>query len=191
MDKRLLRQNILQKRRQLSPSEVMATSAKLVSHLLTWDVLQKANICMAFLSMADEPQLDELIRHLLDQGKTVCVPRMGPIFGQMDAAAITNLRDIVTGRIGLRMPAPGSITVPPSDIEVILVPGVAFDRSGNRLGMGAGYYDRFLQYTPNAVLAGIAWGVQVVGNVPSEQHDIPMRWLVTEDGIYDCMQGKI
>lgn len=191
MDKPSLRQQILAKRRQLTPQQVMNASHIITKELFSWDIFCKAQVCMVFLSMTDEPQMDTIIQHMLDEGKTVCVPRPGPEFGLMDAAIINSLSSVVTGRLGIRTPDAGCPAIEPQLIDLVLVPGVAFDRAGARLGMGAGYYDRYLRCSSNAILAGIAWSFQIVQDLPQEQHDIPVQWLVTEDGIYDCIQGKI
>lgn len=187
----MLRQQMLAKRRGQSSLQIKSNSESITRKLLDWDLIQKAQICMVFLSMADEPQMDNVIKWMLTEGKTVCVPRLSTKFGLMEAVAVASLDSLATGRLGLRIPDDGCPTVEPQLLDIILVPGVAFDLSGARLGMGAGYYDRYLMRVPGAVLAGIAWGFQIVQELPQERHDIPVKWLVTEDGIYDCIQGKI
>lgn len=187
----MLRQQMLGKRRELSSLQIKTSSESITRKLVSWDMIQKAQVCMVFLSMTDEPQMDDLIEWMLREGKTVCVPRLSTKFGLMEAAAVSSLNSLVTGRLGLRMPGAGCLTVEPQFLDIILVPGVAFDLSGARLGMGAGYYDRYLMRASGAALAGIAWGFQIVQELPQEEHDIPVKWLVTEDGIYDCIKGKI
>lgn len=171
--------------------QVADASRMITEELLAWDIVRKAQVCMAFLSMSDEPQMDDIIQYLLETGKTVCVPRPGAEFGMMDAAVIDSLNNVKKGRLGIRTPDTGCPAIDPQLIDLILVPGVAFDRAGTRLGMGAGYYDRYLRGSSGAILAGVAWSFQIVQVLPQERHDIPVQWLVTEDGIYDCIQGKI
>ena len=85
------------------------------------------------------------------------------------------------------MPKPDSeILGAGASLDLIVVPGVAFDRTGNRLGMGAGYYDRFFSRTSHSVRLGLAWDCQVVTAVPCEPHDIRMHYLLTETGIIAC-----
>ena len=191
MTKHVLRRKMLERRRLLTSEQITHASGIITNRLLLWPVLKEAKICMAFLSMADEPQLDGVINELICNGKTVCVPRLHSDFGSMEAAILTSLSEVITGRINLRVPKPECPLVSPEQIDLVLVPGVAFDKSGARIGMGAGYYDRYLSSVPNAVLAGVAWGFQVLEDIPCEPHDVSVRYLVTEDGIYDCMQGKI
>ena len=108
----------------------------------------------------------------------------------MSAVGIASLDELVVGKYGLKMPRRDKITfVAPDAIDVIVVPGVAFDWSGNRLGMGAGYYDRFFPKTRCGVLLGLAWGFQVIEKVPGEVHDVRMQYLLTEEGFHTCCAG--
>jgi 5-formyltetrahydrofolate cyclo-ligase len=192
MNKQTLRQALLARRRSLSIDFIKIGSAKINEWLCSWAPFQNARTVMTFLSMPDEPQMDEMISLTLQSGKTVCVPHLRSVYGYMDASRLTGTGDLVPGRLGLRVPNPDKIDiVSPGDIDLILVPGVVFDLTGQRIGMGAGYYDRFLIAAPQAMLVGVAWRFQLIAEIPQEKHDIPMHWIVTEDGIYDCIGGKI
>ncbi|HEY3423587.1 MAG TPA: 5-formyltetrahydrofolate cyclo-ligase, partial [Negativicutes bacterium] len=76
-------------------------------------------------------------------------------------------------------------------IDLIIVPGVAFDRSGKRCGMGAGYYDRFLSQASNARLIGVALTCQMVSDVPCDEHDRMVEYIVTPNEIIKCDIGKM
>ena len=85
-----------------------------------------------------------------------------------------------TAHYGLREPVPNpELILPPHALDVILIPGIAFDRRGHRIGSGKGYYDRFLTRT-QAVRIGLAYDFQVIDRVPAEPHDVKMDWIVTE-----------
>ena len=78
---------------------------------------------------------------------------------------------------------------PPGDLEkvsLVIVPGVVFDRRGGRVGFGAGYYDRFLPKVPQAVKVGLCYENQVADSVPTDDNDIPMDYLLTEEGLFNC-----
>ncbi len=148
---------------------------------------QQAATVMAYLAMPGEPNLDRLLAAAISAGKTVCVPLMGPVYGVMESAAFTDFSQLTTGRLGVRMPASQHCRiVDPGLVDLVLVPGVAFDRDGGRLGMGAGYYDRFLLRAPQAVRTGVSWSRQLVKQVPREEHDLTMQWLATECGLIRC-----
>lgn len=183
---------MLAERRRLAPQWVAEQSRIIHGHLLDWPSYRAARTIMLYLAMADEPQTDAVIIDALKADKTVCVPVLGQQYGIMEAAVISGLDDLVTGRLGLRMPDPARAkNIDPVLIDLVLVPGVAFDRGGNRLGMGAGYYDRFLTRAPQALLVGMAWSFQVVDAVPAATHDVSMHYLLTEEGIFRCGKGKM
>lgn len=185
--KSVLRKSLLSVRRQLPQATVTAGSRAICENILAWPLFQAAKTVMGYLAMPGEPLLDELLSVAIEAGKTVCVPLMGPIYGSMEAAAITSLDELVPGRLGVRMPDPSCARIlSPALIDLVLVPGVAFDAGGSRLGMGAGYYDRFLAMAPQASLVGIAWTMQLVTTVPQAEHDILMHWIVTEDRVIHC-----
>lgn len=142
---------------------------------------------MGYLAMPGEPQLDSLLIQAIEAGKVVCVPLMGSVYGVMESANLTAIDDVITGRLGVRMPDPSRTRIiEPNCIDFVLTPGVAFDYEGNRLGMGAGYYDRFFARAPQALRVGICWSRQVMNSIPYEEHDMRMHWLITEDKMICC-----
>lgn len=190
--KNTLRQELLANRRALPAAWIAEHSATAIEHIACWPIFKESHSVMLFLSMPDEPQMDNLIRIALQQNKRVCVPALGSVYGQMEGAVIQGLDDLVVGKLGLRMPniAKTSI-INPTELDFILVPGVAFDIAGNRLGMGAGYYDRFLLRSSNALTAGIAWHFQLVSSLIAEEHDIPVNYIISEQEIKLCRRGKM
>lgn len=190
--KSILRRQMLLQRKTMSLEVVTAGSRTICKQLLSWPVFQQAKTVMGYLAMPGEPYLDDLLIHAIEAGKTVCVPLMGSVYGVMESAAITDLNEVVAGRLGVRMPDPSRARIlDPSRIDLVLTPGVAFDDSGNRLGMGAGYYDRFFIRAPQAIRAGISWSGQLVSEVPRAEHDILMQWVVTEDRIINCDKSLV
>jgi len=187
-EKQQLRRDILARRRSLSATEIAAKSQKLAEYFCTWPSYQACETVMFYLAMPDEAQADLLIADALKQGKKVCVPLLGAKYGEMNAVEIVSLDDLSVGKFGLRAPDSNKAKIiAPSLIDLVVVPAVAFDRQGNRIGMGAGYYDRFLaQVRVNTVLLGLAFTCQLAENLPSEEHDIRMQWLLTEDGFSSC-----
>jgi len=187
-EKKQLRNDILEKRRSLSAEEIARWSRKIAEHFCAWPIYQACKTLMLYLAMADEAQADLLITDALAQGKRVCVPLLGEKYGEMSAVEIMSLEDLAVGRFGLRAPEASKVKIiAPSLIDLVIVPAVAFDQTGNRIGMGAGYYDRFLmQVRANTVLLGLAFSCQLVDRLPSEEHDIRMQWLLTEDGFLSC-----
>jgi 5-formyltetrahydrofolate cyclo-ligase len=189
--KEQLRTELLAKRRKLDQECIALRSHKMADQLYNWSLYQRAKVIMLFLSMPDEPQMMNIMEHAWSQGKMVCVPHMRQQFGLMDAARIDSLVGLVRGRFNLLVPDPTTLNiVDPGLIDVIVVPAVAYDYDGNRLGMGAGYYDRFIPHAPQAILIGAVWSSQIIDKVPVGQYDQSVDYLLMEDAIIQCGIGK-
>ncbi len=182
-----LRTELLLRRRTLDKGMIAAQSDNMAKHLFAWPYYQQAKVIMSFLSMYDEPQMIKIIEGSWSKGKMVCVPHMRKEFGVMDAAVIDNWNNLVKGRFNLLVPDPATLTIiNPELIDLIIVPGVGFDHSGNRLGMGAGYYDRFIPQAPQAILIGAVWSSHIIDSVPHNDYDKPVHFLLNEDKILKC-----
>jgi len=189
--KEQLRAELVAKRRKLDKDFIAQQSDKMAKILYSWPVYQSAKVIMLFLSMPDEPQMMNMIEHAWQQGKTVCVPHMREQFGLMDAAKIDNMDGLVRGRFNLMVPDPTTLNVvDPQLIDIIVVPAVAYDYEGNRLGMGAGYYDRFIPHARRAVRIGAIWSTQIIDRVPTGQYDQSVHYLLLEDAIVSCGTNK-
>jgi len=188
--KQQLRVKLLAKRRELDNEFIVSQSNKMANVLYASSYYQQANVIMLFLSMPDEPQMMNIIEDAWKQGKTVCVPHMRKEFGIMDAAIIKSTEELVRGRFNLLVPDPAHLqVVDPHLIDVIVVPAVAYDVRGNRLGMGAGYYDRFIPQATKAICIGAIWSSQVIESIPTDPYDKPVHYLLKEDGMMKC-QGN-
>jgi len=141
-----------------------------------------ASAVLAFASFGAEIGTDPLLAGLFSMGKEVLLPYVdGDVLG---VAAISSLDDLAPGYRGIREPARRE---PASEVEVAIVPGVAFDERGGRLGHGGGFYDRFLAVLDPAVpVIGFCFDAQVVEAVPREPHDRPVNIVVTERRVIRC-----
>jgi len=144
---------------------------------------QAAQCISVYVSMATEIETHSLIRQLLATGRLVCVPAFHA--GKYVAAAIEDFdRDLVTGKLGILEPKQIR-HVPVTHPDVWLVPGLAFDSHGNRLGRGKGYFDALLQHAPGVKIA-LTHEFQLLPTVPTEPHDVRMDFIVTETQIVQC-----
>lgn len=185
--KRQFRQEMLRKRRAISEQNRRNWDRQIFDWFCSWSVYRNSETVMFYAAMTDEVQTEELITDALTRGKKVFVPMLGEKYGEMTAVEIGKLNDLVTGKFGLKMPKPGyEKSVESCTLDLVVVPAVAFDRRGNRMGMGAGYYDRFIPQTDCRVLLGIAWECQIVDRILCEEHDIPVDYLLTEQGFLTC-----
>ena len=133
-----------------------------------------------YLALPHEMNLDALTAQLLRSRKIVCAPRLDAATGTLWFARLPDLSAVTRGAFGVREPISDQAIQP----EIALVPGLAFDQCGNRLGMGGGWYDRVLAQIP--VKIGVCFRGQIAGEVPVEAHDIPMNWLASDLGLLRC-----
>jgi 5-formyltetrahydrofolate cyclo-ligase len=186
-DPHMLKREIRRLSRASAPliaAEAVEASAS-IHHILAASPLWKdARTILAFLPLpapAAEPDLCPLLIQALAEGRRICLPRIEWNRGKMQPARIDSLADLETTRHGVRQPGPEAIPVPLDDIDLILVPGLAFDLNGNRLGRGAGFYDRFLgQRKSGPPACGVCFEAQIVDRIPTEPWDVPMNALATE-----------
>lgn len=190
----LLRRQHLAARGQLSPTERAVFSRKIVDSVMGLPVFHEMARVFIYCSYQSEVETWDLIRCCLATGKTVCVPLTQPAQSRMSAVVITNpALDLIPGYKGIPEPdfAAPLRFLPPSQIEAAVIPGAVFDRAGNRLGYGGGYYDRFLSSAAaQALRIGLAFSRQVADNLPALPHDVPMDVLVTEQDVFSWPRAR-
>jgi len=187
-ERQLLRRQGLAARALLSPIERVTLSRQIVDSVMRLPVFQEKNSVFIYCSYQSEVETWDLIRRCLAAGKTVCVPLTQPAQSRMSAVVITNpALDLIPGYKGIPEPdfAAPLRFLPPSQIEAAVIPGAVFDRAGNRLGYGGGFYDRFLSgAAAQALRIGLAFSRQVADHLPALPHDVPMDVLVTEQEVF-------
>ena len=178
-EKKALRRAMLDRQRALSESERAAMAASLTKALLQFPAYPKARKIMAYLSLPGEADLDDFLRAALAEGKEIYVPVCLPDF-QMEAGRLLDTEQFAKGPYGLRDLPPGYESARPEDLDLLLVPAVAVDISGHRLGRGAGYYDRFLSRVSQEKRVAVVWDFQLTETVPAEAHDLSVGAVITE-----------
>ena len=184
MDKQTQRARAIAARRAM-PAEVRAdASAALCRRLMERPELLGAKTVFSYLSMPEEADLSALHEWLLDRNCTVAFP-VTQADGIMQAYAPDRPWRFEFGPFGIRAPIPAeSELIPPEEIDLVLVPCVAFDSGCRRLGHGGGYYDRYLTRCPNAVRIGVAFETQRLPEIVCGGLDVPMHAFVTEQCVY-------
>jgi 5-formyltetrahydrofolate cyclo-ligase len=185
--KRALRRRILERRDAIDPFDRAQRSARIESRLRSLPEVERARTVMAFWSFGSEVETGPLIRALHEAGTRVALPR---IEGRDIAAIVYTPGDPVapTG-FGAMEPTAAEV-VEPEEVDLVIVPGVAFERAGGRVGYGGGFYDRFLRRTrPEAVSIAIAFADQIVEAVPAGAADRLVDAVVTEDEVIRCRTG--
>ena len=171
------------RRSELSSREVHARSERIIARLTGHEVYRRAGCLASYVSIANEVDTLILIDLALDSGKRVAVPVVKPN-RTLIHREVRSRAELTPSSFGLLEPlCEVGAVVPPDAFDVVLVPGLAFDHAGNRVGFGAGYYDRFLLRAP-AFKIGLAYDFQLFDRLPAGPRDIPMDLIVTESGIH-------
>ena len=168
-------------------------SRKACQNLVSTKPFQDASTVMMFLSLPHEADTSEAILHAWQLGKVVAVPKVSWEQRHMIPVQINSLETgLSTGASGLRNPV-GGAPVPFGEIDMVVTPGLGFDRKGNRLGRGGSYYDRFFANSElKAIRCGLAFAEQIVDSIPVTEHDEPVDMLVTDKEIvhFDDVKGE-
>ena len=182
--KKALREDVINKRMALSPVEVKQKSASIKDKVCAMDEFKDAQKVMLYVDFRNEVQTGEMIIQALKEGKRVFVPITDIKNRKLYPTEISKYpEDLVEGTWGILEPKKGSI-IEPDKIDLVIVPGVAFDNLGNRLGYGGGFYDRFLTKVKiGTPFVAIAYELQIVNNVYPEEHDQPVHYIVSEDRV--------
>lgn len=187
-----MRQALLKERRALTNNLIQDKSNVIFDKLIALPQYIEAQVIMCYAAMNDEVQTYEIIKHAMAMKKKVCIPYIGDQKGIMNAVLVEKIQDLVRGKFGiLTVGGDDRRIVEPAQIDAIILPGVAFGRRGERLGMGAGFYDRFLPKTRKAALLGIAFSCQVSEKIPIMPYDYFVDYVITEDEIINCKTGKM
>ena len=182
--KKLLRDHARTVRASLSSEEIEEKSGLIFRRLL--EVLDGTDPLMVYASKPLEVNTKVLIGHLIAQGKTVVVPI---IEKDKKTLRLSFLNDPgVLQESTFHVPEPVGCELPAqaSQVKAAIIPMLAFDKKGNRLGYGAGYYDRFLSSHPHLTRIGIAFSCQEVEEIPTDTTDARMDIIVTDTGILSC-----
>ncbi|AZL85663.1 5-formyltetrahydrofolate cyclo-ligase [Aliivibrio salmonicida] len=187
---RHLRQDIRQRRKNLSQQYQHQAAYDLVQQCSTDLSIQKAQSIAIYLSADGEIGTHLLIEWLWEQGKNVFLPVIHPFSkGYLLFLEYDRTTPLIVNKYQIREPKLDKTKVIPiSELDLILTPLVAFDHTGNRLGMGGGYYDRTLknwhQYQQGPMPIGIAHSCQQVDILPVESWDVPLPRIITSDKIW-------
>jgi len=181
-----LRAEIRAALKNLPPEKRVAASAKTCGLLRKQPFWRSAAMILFFAPLPGEIDVWPLLEEMLAAGKSVALPRFDSARQRYVARRVQNPRsEIVTGRFGIHEPAAGCPEMPLADLDLALVPGVAFDLRGYRLGRGHGFYDRLLADFAGKK-TGIAFDEQVVDAIPAEKQDVRMDFILTPTRCVKC-----
>jgi len=172
----------------LSASDRHARSVAACQQLVATREFKHAQMIMIFMALPDEIETSTLAVRAWQEGKNIAVPRVDWADNHMEPVEIRSLDvGMKTSGPGLREPAEGTV-VPLDLIDIVVTPGLAFDRRGFRVGRGRGFYDRFLARQDfKGVRCALCFHEQLLNEpIPSEEHDVPMDFIVTDREVIRC-----
>ena len=185
--KKEFRKKVINLRKEKDKDFIKHNSDIITDKLLNLDCIKNAKNIMLYLDFNNEVSTDSLIKKLLNLGKIVSSPITLKEERKLIPSQITDLKNgIQYGAYNIREPKPEcSPAINIKDLDVIIVPAVAYDKNCYRLGYGGGFYDRFLEnLRKDAVTIGIAFDLQIFDEVPKEAHDAQLDYIVTESRIF-------
>lgn len=169
MDKTTLRKQIREQKRAMTQEEIALASEKLAEQFFKTDLYCRAKTVYGYLPYNQEVRTVPILQRALADGKKVAVPK---VYGEeMRFIYLTDFTQVEIGYAGIPEPVrDGPVADDPT--ALVLMPGLAFDRAGNRVGYGGGFYDRFLSAEPNHPTVALCYGFQILPQLPTQEHDI-------------------
>lgn len=184
--KAALRREIIRRRDALDAAIRTSASHRITGHILTLECFQRARCVLAYANIGSEFDTSALLSHVMAKKKLV-LPKVDQVTRTLQLFFVEDLEtDLQPGVWGIREPrADRCVPAPPDEIDLVLAPGVAFTRRGERLGYGGGYYDQLLaRFSPRPTIVAAAFDIQIVSDVPLGTTDLPVDSVVTENAIY-------
>lgn len=181
-DKKELRKQIISIREALSQDLREEYNKKIFEKLIVREDYNNAKVIFIYVSNKSEVCTIDIIKHALDQGKTVCVPKVISKEEGMKAIKIGDLSELKKGFMDILEPEyEEAKVIKEEDIDMVITPGVAFDKEGGRLGYGGGFYDRFFKLTrKDCKNIALAYHIQLVDRVPVGKQDVKVHDIITD-----------
>lgn len=183
--KALLRQQLKAARAELSEHARQLANSEIHRQLGALPEFRQAKSVFCYVSLADEVDSQSLIHTMLEAGKKLFVPRITEA-KTMIAVALQDWEELSPGELGILTPC--SKLAHEGEIEICITPGLGFSESGQRIGFGRGYYDRWFTQHPNTLKIALAYECQIVSDIPAEQYDICVDMIISEKRLIQIRQ---
>ena len=185
--KRKIRCDAKCKREAHSEYDRTEKSKRIAERLFAHPDFKSAKTILFYASTKHEANTHEMIEDALMAGKKVALPATDMKCHCLHIFEIKCLRDVEPGQFGILEPVKGkSSPIKPASVDLVIVPGLAFDCKGNRIGYGMGFYDSLLKQMPHAKAIALAFEFQLVEEIPSEAHDVRVHRIITEERAIEC-----
>ncbi len=187
--KKSLRKEILARRNRLAREEIIHLSQQIIGNFKNTPLYRDAYHIMLYLSFASEVVTQDIVEDLLKQKKHVYIPLTVPKSREMIVSKLKDPeKDLEEGNFGVLEPRKGAVRPTDTNIlDLIIVPGLLFDKRGYRIGYGGGYYDRFLpKLSPKTTSLSLAFDFQILEEIPNDPHDYPVQYIISEKQFIKC-----
>lgn len=193
MDKGELRKEIKLKRENLDKNIKLRADEKIRKSLFESEIYKNSKVVFIYVNMDSEINTIDIIKTLLISDKIVAVPKVIPVSlkeRQMKALKINSMLQLnESGAFGILEPSVECEDIS-EDVDLIIIPGLAFDINGNRLGYGGGFYDRFLRKYPNSKRVALCYDFQIFDEIPHEFFDEKVDLIISEEKIISLEKVK-
>ena len=188
MNKKSIRKKVLEDRSNISATVLSEFSNIITEKLYNTTEYKNAKTIMSFISFGDEVDTHKIIKDSMALGKRIVVPVTFSDTKLIKPSHLMDFSELEYGYYNILTPKEEFWRfIDPNEIDLILMPGVGFDRKGYRIGYGGGYYDRFLsKLDKNIDTIGLAFQLQIIDNVPADTFDIPIDSIITEKETINC-----
>ncbi|MBA4336848.1 5-formyltetrahydrofolate cyclo-ligase [bacterium] len=177
-----LRDKIGTKRRNISPAQKTKFDDQIYKNIIGMTEWKKAKNIFIYISTKEEVSTIKLIEDCFGK-KKIIIPKSHAKFNTLTLHEIKSFDDTSKGKYSILEPLPHTKIIDPKDVDLAIIPGVVFDKKGHRIGYGKAYYDG-LSVHLKCPKIGLAYEVQIVDNIPAQEHDVPVNQIVTEKTIY-------
>lgn len=179
-----IRKRILNVRNNMSKEDVKKNSNAIMDKITSLDIYKQSKVVFIYMDFKNEVMTSNLIKRMLSEKKRVVIPYTDSINTVLIPSEITKESDLKQNSFGYFEPK-SILPVNIEEIDLVIVPGVVFDKNLNRIGFGKGYYDKILnRLKPSAKKIALAHDFQVLEDIPAEEHDVKMDMIITEKNIY-------
>ena len=187
MNKKELRKIMIEKRDNIYKEEKAVMDKNIIFSLKEKEFYKNSENIFIYLGFGSEIDTKSYIQDFINDGKHIFIPRTDIKTKKMEAVEITSLDGLKENKYGILEPDNNKEEFYKNNLDLIILPGVAFDHSGRRVGYGGGYYDRYLEDIDKRIIkVALIYDFQLLENVPAEEHDIKADYIITETMNIKC-----
>ena len=187
MNKKALRIKIINIRNNMDIQSKTIYDDLIIQKLINSHYFKESKNIFMYLGYSSEIDTKKYVKQFVDLGKNIYVPRTDIENKTMEAVKIVDLTNLKEDKYGILEPTKDIEAMNKNELDLVIMPGLAFDTNGGRLGYGGGYYDKYLQkIAGNLSKVALAYDFQIVQEVPKEEHDIKVDYIITEKREIEC-----